>query len=118
MELYVYRISVINQQWIAVDLSWDGVMEFCKQQWIKYCPELWRWYHKDFDVDSFMNKTYASTYANAVKLSNKDTVDEWVIVRTEWIIPYLTKAKCSLFLEHETKVLDSWEVDLESSESI
>ena len=119
IELYVYRISVVNQQWMSVDLSWDAIVEFCSLSWLNHVPLVWSWYHWDLDVDVYMDKNYSlSWYSNCVPLSNSQGVDEWVMVRSEWLLPFLTKAKCSKFLEHETKSLDKWEVDMESDESI
>ncbi len=43
-----------------------------------------------------------------------DTVDEGVCVRIDAITPRIYKAKSPKFLEHETKILDRGEADLES----
>ena len=114
VELYVYRISVVNPDWILSDLSWTAIKEFCIKNGLKYVPELWVWRHQDLNIDEFMDKRYADMWYNAVPLSDKSLPDEWVVVRREWIIPYLLKAKCSSFLEHETKLLDTGVVDLET----
>jgi len=116
VELYVYRISVVNQQGIVSDLSWDAIKQFCTNNGIKHVPELWVGKHKDFNVDDYMDKNYKEMWYNCVPLSEWCPCDEWVIVRKEWVMPYLSKAKCNTFLEYESKQLDSWEVDLESSQ--
>lgn len=118
-ELYVYRISICNQDWIAIDLSWEWVKKFCDQSGMKYCAELWKGNHWELIINNRMNKQLQKDwYMQCLPLSDKWTFDEWVIIRREWIVPFLTKAKCSNFLDFESKVLDSWEIDLESSESI
>ena len=118
VELYVYRVSVVNPDWILSDLSWAAIKEFCNNNGLKYVPELWIWHHKDFNVDDYMNKNYVEMwFLNAIPLCKDSPCDEWVVVRKEWIIPYLAKAKASVFFEHETKLLDSWDIDLESSQS-
>lgn len=118
-ELYVYRIAHVNEDGHVVDLPWDHVVEFCKTNGIKSVPELWRGKLKDFDVDSFMNRRYFEDgYLNAIALGeNKEIVDEGVCVRVDTIRPYILKAKCAKFLEHETKILDRGEEDLEASQS-
>ncbi len=118
MLLFVYRIAIVNQQWISCDLSWDNVMKFCDANWLNYTPELWRWKKKEFNVDAYMNKKYKEFgFKNAVASDEESPCDEWVCIRLEWIIPYIAKAKCSKFLEHETKELDDWVADIESQES-
>lgn len=113
-ELYVYRISIVNEDWLSTDLSWDAMVDVCEVMWIKVVPLVWLMKFKDFNVDDYMDKIYSEEYSNAIPLSDKWTVDEGIIVRTEWLSPYLTKAKCQKFLEYETKFIDSGEVDIES----
>lgn len=118
MEIYVYRIAVVNQQGISLDLSWDNVKYFCANNWLKHVVELWSWVHKEFKVDDFMDKSYHKDWwINAVPLCKESPADEWVIVRKDGMTPYMTKAKCDLFWQHETKLLDEWIEDMESQES-
>lgn len=117
LEFYVYRISIVNQDWIITDLSWEAIKEFCNNTWMKHVPELEIMTYDKLDIDLFMDKRYMDQYKNVVSLSDNKLPDEWVIIRTEWIVPYLTKAKCQWFLEHETKVMDTWDVDMETQES-
>ncbi len=118
IELYVYRISIVNQQWIFWDLSWDAIKEFCHLNGFKYTPELWTWLYKDFDIENFMDKKYKEIWYSCIWLSDWCPCDEWIVIRKEWIIPYLTKAKCNTFLQYESKQIDSWEIDIESWESL
>ena len=41
-EVYVYRISMTNEDGVEIDLSWDAVKHRCDQMGIKYVPELFR----------------------------------------------------------------------------
>jgi len=52
-----------------------------------------------------------------VKLAKNSPCDEGVIVRTEGMMPNFYKAKSPVFLAHETKQLDTGDVDVESQES-
>lgn len=125
-ELYVYRVATINAQGTLADLSWDGVKEFCLERGLKWTPELARldvsrvdeWleaaedavFHDDWsigDTDTFIEEP--------VRLSNPKTVDEGVCLRQEGIVPLILKAKSAEFLRHESKQLDSGDVDLESA---
>lgn len=116
--LYVYRVSFINDQAIEVDLSWDALKIFCSEFGLKYTPELWRGKHRNIDVDSLMNLRYSDTFKNAIPLSDPGTVDEGVVIRKEGLKPTLLKAKSSIFLEHETKMLDQEVVDIEEEQKL
>lgn len=116
-ELYIYRVAVVNPDGFVTDLSWDGVVEFCVERGLNHVPELRRLdgVNED-DVDAFMNKRYYDEgWKNAIPLSNAKTKDEGVCIRYEAQIPVVAKAKCSEFLELETRVLDKGEVDVEES---
>lgn len=118
-ELYVYRITIVNDQGIMTDLSWDNIKEFCNNNGLNHVAELWRGKLRDFKVEDFMDKRYFDEgYRNCIGLgNNKDIVDEGVCIRVDGLRPYIMKAKAPKFLEHETKLLDTGEEDLESSQS-
>ena len=113
-ELYVYRVAVVNGQGVLVDLSWEQVVDFCKERGMKYVPVFYQGPKSGFDVDTFMDINYSmSGFKSAVPL-DKARVDEGVVIRTRGAQPYFLKAKSPKFLEHETKMLDKGEVDLET----
>lgn len=134
-ELYVYRVSQINAQGFLTDLPWDGVKEFCLSRGLKCVPELMRlpiWLLDDptSSVDDLWERIADSRYAdgmsnswddwegwteNPLPLSDKKTVDEGICLRQEGLVPIILKLKSAKFLEHETKLLDKGEVDLESA---
>ena len=118
-EFYVYRICTINGKGLTVDLSWDQIKEFCKNNGLNHVPEIWQGYHKDFDESIYMNKRFVEELGmtQCLPLDKKAPCDEGVVVRVNGIKPYLLKAKSSNFLLHETKQLDTGEVDIESQES-
>lgn len=132
-ELYVYRVAFINSKGTLSDLSWDGVREFCQARGLKTVPELFRysgdqaeWWHSthlEWQVDSLMDQRYADIHTSGtgkravdepLPLSDKKSVDEGVCLRQEGIVPRVLKAKSPKFLEHETKLLDKGEADMES----
>lgn len=121
-ELFVYRVATVNRHGVLSDLPWDGVKEFCRPRGLKWAPELGRITpavgSADVAIDILMNKRYSEEdYGWAetpLPLSHPKTVDEGVCLRQEGQVPLILKAKSPVFLEHETKLLDSGEVDLES----
>lgn len=126
-ELYVYRIAIVNEKGLTTDLSWDQIVEFCKQNNIKHVAELHRcplaWLvEDDFKaVKNFLDDRYFDGvigFRNALWLGeNKNLVDEGICIRADGLTPRILKAKSPKFLEHETKILDTGEEDLESSQS-
>lgn len=116
-ELYVYRVAFINGQGVVVDLTFDQMVEFCRDRGINTVRELWRGKKKDLDVAVFSDKKYFDEgYLQAVPLSPESPVDEGICIRVDGLAPYILKSKSPLFYEHETRILDSGEDDLESSQ--
>ena len=135
-ELYVYRVAVQTPQNILVDLSWDQVKAFCRDNGFRHTPELCYWDHEqngdpELFYKTFLDKSFtrennntlstlfAPAYAETpVPLSDPKMVDEGVVVRWDGgLTPTLLKAKSPLFLEHETALNDRGEEDMESSQS-
>lgn len=124
-EMYIYRIAIVNERGHITDLSWEQVKEFCNKNGLKFVPELskttiGKLSEDDFKYTKFFLDTryFEKGYRNALYLGeNKDIVDEGICVRVEGLIPSIFKAKSPLFLEHETKLLDTGEEDLESSQN-
>lgn len=122
-ELYIYRVAVVTNGGMLVDLSWPQVKAFAKERGLKYAPELWTGLHYDFDADDWIDFSF-STPGNQpfpdqpVPLSDPKLVDEGVVVRADGWTPYLLKAKSPKFLAHETKMLDQEARDLESEEAV
>lgn len=117
-ELYIYRVAIVTNGGLLVDLSWDQVKHFAVDRGLKHVPELWSGEHQDFNADEWVDLRYADDFAysavGAVPLSKQNTVDEGVCVRTDiGRAPYILKAKSPVFLNHESKMLDQEAVDME-----
>jgi hypothetical protein len=127
-ELYVYRVAHINRFGNLSDLSWDGVVQFCNARGFKHTPELARilpsgvdnWLEAAKDAVFYDDWSDGAEFPDIpLRLSRPGkTVDEGVVVRQDGLVPVLLKAKSAVFLEHETKMLDKGEQDLESLEAI
>lgn len=129
-ELYIYRITIINEKGLMTDLSWQAVKEFCSKNGLKYVPELFKidmrmLCDSDFQmVKALLDTRYFdgnenSHFRNCLWLGeDKELVDEGICIRADGLLPKILKAKSPKFLEHETKILDTGEEDLESSQNV
>lgn len=119
-DLYIYRISVVNEDGISVDLSWKQIKCFCQENGLKYVPELFKGHFHECDINTFISTNYFKDgYFNAVPLCPESPCDEGVCIRKEdSFIPYVTKAKSPVFIAHEHGVMDKGEADIESVESV
>lgn len=112
--LFVYRVAHVNPQGRVVDLSWNQVKEFCRDNGLRSVPELWNGKHSEFSADDWLDKRFGDTELNAVELGNNKLVDEGVCIRMDGLSPYILKAKSPQFLAHETKMLDKDVADVEA----
>jgi len=129
MELYVYRVAVVTEQGELTDLSWDQVRHFAHSRGLKYVPELWRGFKRDFRVEDFAEKNFYLEWMKSnvvidtqypdtpVRLSDGGTgKDEGVVIRVDqgWPIGHFFKYKNDSFYLHETEELDSGEASIEA----
>ena len=127
-EMFIYRITIINEKGLMTDLSWNQVKEFCSKNGLKHVPELCVNYmaqltENDFEsIKKFLDDRFFDGvvgFRNALWLGeDKNIVDEGVCVRADGLLPKILKAKSPKFLEFETKQLDTGEEDLESSQNV
>ena len=119
-DIYIYRIALVNEDGLSADLSFNAKKKWCHDNGLKICPEMWRGLKKDFNYADYMDKRYYDDgFTQCVPLSNKDTVDEGVVIRVDdGLTPSLYKAKSPVFLGHETKLLDENIVSIEDEQSV
>jgi len=123
-ELYIYRITNINEDGYMTDLSWHQVKEFCNNHGLKSVPQIGLYLMSEIIADDFkivrdlMDVRYFENgFRNTVWLGEDEVVDEGICVRAEGLLPRILKAKAPKFLLHESTVLDTGEEDLESSQN-
>jgi hypothetical protein len=117
-DLYVYRVAHINPRGLVTDLSYDQMVEFCRDRGLRTVPLLWRGLYKDFNVEDFLDKRFHEEgYPGVVPLDKESPVDEGVCIRLDGLAPYILKAKSPEFLAHESKMLDEEAVDMEAEGS-
>lgn len=113
-ELYVYRITLTNEDGLVQELSWQQIKNYCEVNGLKYVPELFygriseKFKHES--EDSFLQEL-SSEYLEKV-LSEK-VPDEGVCIRNESKDFIAYKLKSFAFFEYETKQLDSNAKDIE-----
>lgn len=117
-DLYVYRISIVNADGLATDLSQSQMEEWCHNNGLKVCPVLCRVKLRDFNYKDFMDKKFSYQYENAVVLSPDSPCDEGIVIRIEdTLVPQFFKCKSPLYLGYETQKLDDGIESLEDKES-
>lgn len=116
MELYVYRVVTVNPQGVQADLSWPALVEFCRERGLKWTPKLDDGILIDTDVIVYTDLRFCDGIYDepVVRLEDNNPSDEGVCIRIEGMTPRVFKAKSPLFLQHETKLLDKDEVDMET----
>lgn len=120
-ELYVYRVATINPEGVVTDLTYDQIVEFCRDRALKVVPLLWRGKYKDFKPEDWvdyrdgdpLHKYKEEGYPQAVPLSKDCPVDEGVVIRAEGLAPYTLKAKSQTFVAHDNKVAEEGTLDME-----
>ena len=115
--LFVYRVVVLNEDGYPVDLSWTAVKEFCQSIGVDTVPELMVWSSgiSETIVNAFLDRQLADFYPQALP-TDGNMVDEGVCLRVEGTQPTIVKAKSPIFLQHETKLLDKGQSDIETEE--
>jgi len=119
--LYVYRVATINPEGVVTDLTYDQIVEFCRDRGLKVVPLLWRGKYKDFKPEDWVDFPGHDTLHNykedgfpqAVPLSKDSPCDEGVVIRAEGLAPYTLKAKSSTFVAHDNKVMEEGTLDME-----
>ena len=115
--IFVYRVAIINNIGLSQDMSWDHMVEFCKNIGVSVVPEVWRGKLKDFEVEDYLDKRlFDEGHRACLALGQPDVVDEGVVIRVDRLLPYCLKAKGSMFLEHETKLIDDEVDDIEADQ--
>ena len=117
-ELYVYRVAMVADGHM-VDYSDAQMRQWCNERGFNAVPLLWAGPHDLLDARDYLERRYADEWNapwEAVPLSHPKLPDEGICVRYDGAHgAYVLKAKSPSFLEHETKVLDAGDEDLESA---
>lgn len=119
---YIYRVAVLAESGDLVDLPWRAVQRFAEARGWATVPELEANTYDLVSADVYLDRRLADYNGpwrtDAVPLSDKDTVDEGVVVRYDGgTQPVVRKAKSPIFLGHESKVMDQGLTDTEEEQA-
>lgn len=126
-DIYIYRITYTNLDGKVFEFSSKQLQEWCKNRGLNSVPELYHGSIKDFckqhgvkgDWDDhllqgFLEKLKELYLEKDCYLCKNKLPAEGVVVRKEGLDFESYKLKSFRFLEHETKLLDKGEVDIET----
>lgn len=125
-DIYVYRISMTNEDGETIDLSWDQVKMRCQQLGVKHVPEVdkqivGRW-SKEGEEFLGMNygeplEDYFQELTESESNNFKEHIKEGVVVRVEngRMTPHFYKNKSFIFKCLEGIIKESDQVDIEES---
>lgn len=126
--IYVYRITYTNQDGVCNELSWGQIKEYCNYYNIKYVPELYYGYAKDWSNIIYTGDRWHEEVLQALE---KEYLDkecpmctnkvpcEGIVIHKDNFRQFLAwKLKSYSFLERETKELDSENINIEDEQSI
>jgi len=125
-ELYVYRVATINPEGVVTDLTYDQIVEFCRDRDLKVVPLLWRGKYKDFKPEDWVDFPGHDTlhrykedgFANAVPLEKESPCDEGVVIRAEGLAPFTLKAKSATFVGYDNQNMADGTLDMEEEGKI
>lgn len=112
--IYVYRITMTNEDNISVDYSWNAVKERCAELGVNTVPELCT----IFITDTRDFQDQVKLLANSKSEIFTNHVREGVCIRKEGILPIITKEKAFNFKVLEGIIKESNFVDTEESEDV
>lgn len=129
-KIYVYRITLTNEDGHTVDYSWDQVKNRCEQLGVNHVPELGRYLVKEWvnsadDRDKYIADQYGNKFEHIVEnLAEQDSemfpahIREGVCVRVEngGLTPKFLKHKAYLFKVLEGIIKDTDQGDLEEEQ--
>jgi len=114
-EVYVYRMSMTNEDGVEIDLSWDSVKYRCGQMEVKYVPELYRTiYNIGVDNDYFLK--VCDNYAIGESTIDPTHIREGVVVRSDGSKWNAWKYKSFSFKVIEGIIKESNVVDIEEAQ--
>ena len=86
-DVYVYRMTMTNEDGDEIDLSWDNVKYRCMQMDIKHVPELFRMVFVKNDMTEEVFKEYfmklCNTYAEGESTVDPSHIREGIVVRND-----------------------------------
>lgn len=128
-QLYVYRVTQVNDAGQFIELTWGQIKNFCNKYGLKHTPEFYYGRAKDLFQEITVDENWHSNVLEKMKNSfnleqkceynNKKVPAEGVVVRVDDLFDCKSfKLKSYAFRQMESKEMDSGENDIETQESI
>lgn len=125
-KVYIYRISLINEQGVEIDLSYQQMKIRAKQLGIEVCPELfygkvWEFVaentkldEKEYTLEQLLSDVFYNNLLEKPSVLDNSVVEEGFCIRTDcYPKTEIYKIKSKKFLLHESKALDKEVADIE-----
>ena len=127
-KIQVYRITYTTLEGKVIEFSWEQIKDYCRHNDLTPVKEIFTGSARSFlpiqpgeDIDvwrqAFLNKISQNYFEEHDPECLNKVPAEGVVIRIENGRPEAYKFKSFLFLEQESKQLDSGEVDTETQES-
>lgn len=131
-KVYIYRITMTNSSGFVIELSSEQTKKYCEKYNLSYVPEIYHGkaghlfptlssYEMDIDYwrKLFIEELSHKYLEQDCDICNNKVPAEGIVLRKEVPLEIeVYKHKSFRFLEHETKLLDGGEIDIETSESL
>jgi hypothetical protein len=121
-DVYVYRITLTNEEGHVIDYSWEQVKQRCDEMGVKHVPELFKIMLPAETSDFYQHVSYSIEQAIAAATNAPSTefpqhIREGICVRVETgrLTPVILKNKSYLFKVLENIIKDTAVVDLEEA---
>ncbi len=116
-EVYVYRMTITNDEGYEIDYSWDKVKHRCIEMGVNHVPELGRLIFRDTFREKFLK--IADKFVDGDSTLDSTHIREGVVVRADGSIFMCWKYKNFSFkvLENIIK-LDAIAPDIEESQEV
>jgi len=117
-DVYVYRMSMTNEDGVEIDLSWDVVKYRCGQMEVKYVPELYRMVFDRKIIDEDFLK-FCEKYNSGDSTIDPTHIREGIVVRADgskWIA-WKNKSFQFKVIEDIIKLRDDV-IDMEESQDV
>jgi hypothetical protein len=114
-EVYVYRMSISNEDGFEIDYDWETVKRRCEEMAIKFVPE---YIKVIYDGDEEALKTKIEELVTGSDPVGKNHIKEGVVVRIDGCKWKAFKAKSFEFKCLEGLIKDTEVVDIEEAEEI
>lgn len=124
---YIYRITYTNPQGYIYEFSIKQLYQWCGERNLPTVPELYYGYAKDLFPEintqhhwheDFLEKLKEKYLESDCVICKNKVPDEGIVLRVDGLTWSVAKLKSFRFFEHETKLLDKGETNIEDNQEV